>query len=148
MTLRTPRCPVTALIALTEDVNSLKTNTYIHKHPVCVRASSVKPFDTLAVLPAALLLQVLVVLVVTDSVLLAVGPLAVVLATVEPLEETLAVALVLLEVSDVLLAVWPDQVALPVHFVVEPVSVVALAVGPVVQTLALNLIHMELALVN
>lgn len=55
---------------------------------------------------------------------------------------------VFLELSNILLAVGPDQVALPMHLIVEPVAIVFFVVGPLIDPVALDLVHVELALVD
>lgn len=90
----------------------------------------------------------MIVLVVARARLLAPDPASFVLPPVFPDEFTLSVALVFLELADVLLAVGPYKVPLTVHLIVQPFACVFLLIAPNVDTLSLDLIHLELSLVD
>ena len=90
----------------------------------------------------------MIVLVVARARLLAPDPASFVLPAVFPYEFTLSMALVFLELADVLLAVGPYEVPLTVHLIVQPFACVFLLIAPNVDTLSLDLIHLELSLVD
>ena len=90
----------------------------------------------------------MLVQVVANSALFTTEPTTLVLSTVLPDKAALAMTLVLLEFTLILLAIGPDQVTKTMHFIVEPLAGVSLLVAPNVDTLALDLVHLKLTLVD
>ena len=90
----------------------------------------------------------MLVQVVADSALFSTEPATLILTAILPDKAALAMTLVLLEFTLILFAVGPDKVTKTVHFVVEPLAGVSLLVAPNVDTLALDLVHLKLTLVD